>query len=268
MSQPEVTAPRGPEPEDLVQSVSRALRVLEVVTTSPGLPVKAIARRSGLNLSTTYHLVRTLAYEGYVRRLPDGCYDVGAELPRRFHDVVESLGRPPQSRDVLSHLVQVTGLSAYLGRLSGSGMVVAEVVEGPGSPYLEDFEVGLEVAAHATALGKALLAAMPRASRREYLRDQGLPAFTAQTVTDADALEGWLRSVDPMRPGGRARRVPRRGVVRGRAGAPSPRLGGRRGRWWSRRAPTRCRRRWAPSCCAPPTTSLPPDTIEGGDIES
>jgi hypothetical protein len=73
---PELPAPassRGPEPEDLVQSVSRALRVLEVVTTSPGLPVKAIARRSGLNLSTTYHLVRTLAYEGYVRRLSDGC---------------------------------------------------------------------------------------------------------------------------------------------------------------------------------------------------
>jgi DNA-binding IclR family transcriptional regulator len=201
MSHPGETAARGPEPDDLVQSVSRALRVLEVVTASPGLPVKAIARRSGLNLSTTYHLVRTLAYEGYVRRLPDGCYDVGTELPRRFHDVVGSLGRPPRSRDVLSHLVQATGLSAYLGRLSASGMVVAEVVEGPGSPYLEDFEVGLEVAAHATALGKALLAAMPRAARREYLRSQGgLPAFTAQTVTDADLLDDWLRSVDPTGP--------------------------------------------------------------------
>jgi DNA-binding IclR family transcriptional regulator len=191
---------RGLMPEDLVQSVSRALRVLEVVTHSPGLPVKAIARRCDLNLSTTYHLVRTLAYEGYVRRLPDGCYDVGAELPRRFHDVVESLGRPPQSRAVLSHLATVTGLSAYLGRLSASGMVVAEVVEGPGSPYLEDFEVGLEVAAHATALGKALLASMPRSDRREYLLDQGLPAFTAQTVTDAAALEEWLQSVDLARP--------------------------------------------------------------------
>ncbi len=191
---------RGPAPEDLVQSVSKALHVLEVVTHSPGLPVKAIARRSGLNLSTTYHLVRTLAYEGYVRRLPDGCYDVGAELPRRFHEVVDSLGRPPQSRAVLSHLVEVTGLSAYLGRLSGSGMLVAEVVEGARSPYLEDFEVGLEVAAHATALGKALLTAMPRASRAEYLHDQGLPAFTSQTVTDADVLEAWLESADPSRP--------------------------------------------------------------------
>ena len=61
---------RGPAPDDFVQSVSRALRVLEVVTARPGLPVKAIARHCGLNLSTTYHLIRTLAYEGYVRRPP------------------------------------------------------------------------------------------------------------------------------------------------------------------------------------------------------
>ena len=190
---------REPPPGDLVQSVSRALRVLEVVSASPGLPVKAIARRSGLNLSTTYHLVRTLAYEGYVRRLPDGCYDVGAEVPRRLHDVVAALGRPPRSNAVLAHLTDATGLSAYLGRLGGSGMVVAEVVEGPGSPYLEDFEVGLEVSAHATALGKALLVAMPSRARREYLDDQGLRPFTARTVTDRERLEELLRAVDPGR---------------------------------------------------------------------
>ena len=186
-------------PGDLVQSVSRALRVLEVVSSAPGLPVKAIARRSRLNLSTTYHLVRTLAYEGYLRRLPDGCYEVGAELPRRLHDVVSALGRPPTSHAVLAHLARATGLSAYLGRLSGSGMVVAEVVEGPGSPYLEDFEVGLEVSAHATALGKALLASMPTQSRREYLDEQGLRPFTARTVTDPEWLEQTLRSQEPDR---------------------------------------------------------------------
>ncbi|HET7398583.1 MAG TPA: IclR family transcriptional regulator C-terminal domain-containing protein [Intrasporangium sp.] len=186
---------RGRAPEDFVQSVSRALRVLEVVTATPGLPVKAIARRAGLNLSTTYHLVRTLAYEGYVCRLKNGCYDVGSELPRRFYDVVQSLGRPPQSRAVLGHLVQVTGLSAYLGRLGDAGMVIADVVEGPASPHLEDLEVGLGVAAHATALGKALLASMPGPERRSYLREQGLPAFTRNTTTDAEALEALLRSV-------------------------------------------------------------------------
>jgi DNA-binding IclR family transcriptional regulator len=65
---------RPVRPEDFVQSVGRALRVLEVVGATPGLPVKTIARRCDLNISTTYHLVRTLAYEGYVERRSDGTY--------------------------------------------------------------------------------------------------------------------------------------------------------------------------------------------------
>jgi DNA-binding IclR family transcriptional regulator len=191
---------RGPSPRDFVQSVSRALRVLELVGNEPGLPVKAIARRAGLNISTTYHLVRTLAYEGYVVRLPNGCYEIGAELPRRFHDLVGSLGRPPRSGVVLQHLAGTTGLSAYLGRFSGGRVVVAEVVEGPGSPYLEDFEVGLDVAAHATALGKALLASMPRSRRRQYLAEQGLQPFTRNTRTELAAIEYELKSVSTDRP--------------------------------------------------------------------
>lgn len=65
------------EPRDFVQSVGRALRILEVVSVGPPLTVKAIARRSALNLSTTYHLVRTLAYRGYLTRLSDGTYVAG-----------------------------------------------------------------------------------------------------------------------------------------------------------------------------------------------
>jgi len=56
---------QGEEPGDLIRSVSRALRIIEEVSSSPRpLPVKVIARRCELHLSTAYHLVRTLCYEG------------------------------------------------------------------------------------------------------------------------------------------------------------------------------------------------------------
>jgi DNA-binding IclR family transcriptional regulator len=49
------------EPTGLIQSVSRALRIIELVAAAPRpVPVKAIARQCGFNLATTYHLVRTL----------------------------------------------------------------------------------------------------------------------------------------------------------------------------------------------------------------
>ena len=76
------------QPTDLIRSVSRALRVLEAVGGAERpLPVKVVARRCGLNLSTAYHLVRTLAYESYLVRQPGGAYAVGprvAELYRAW----------------------------------------------------------------------------------------------------------------------------------------------------------------------------------------
>jgi DNA-binding IclR family transcriptional regulator len=68
-----VRQPSRIQPADLVGSVQRALRVLEIVASRPdGLTAKAVARRLGVALSTTYNLLNTLAAEGYVARLEGG----------------------------------------------------------------------------------------------------------------------------------------------------------------------------------------------------
>lgn len=190
----------GPPPDDFVQSVGRAMLILEMVGSRPGLPVKAIARGCSLNVSTTYHLIRTLAYEGYLVRLPDGTYVIGDAVARRFHDLVGSLERPPEAAVVLQQLTERIGLSTYLGLLRDERVTVVEIAESPGSPYLEDFEVGLDISAHATALGKALLAALPPRRRRDLLLGHGLRPFTANTKTDLDQLEEELSSVRPGAP--------------------------------------------------------------------
>ncbi|HEY3261430.1 MAG TPA: IclR family transcriptional regulator C-terminal domain-containing protein [Pseudonocardiaceae bacterium] len=190
-----------PEPSDLVRSVSRAFRVLEEVGASRSpLTVKAIARRCGLNLSTAYHLVRTLTYEGYLTRGPDGRYVLGASVASRFHDLLGSLRQPPEVHEVLRHLSAVTRRTAYLGRFVSGRIMITDLVEGPESPYLEDLEVGLDVAAHATVIGKALLAALSARQRAEYLAEQGMRRFTARTTVDADELEAELATVRAGRP--------------------------------------------------------------------
>lgn len=193
-SAPDATDER---PDDFVQSVGRAMRVLEVVGRTPGLPVKTIARRCGLNISTTYHLVRTLAYSGYLVRLPEGTYVIGESVARRYQDLRASLVRPPDAAAVLRQLSDRVGMSVYLGLLRSERVTVVEVAESPGSPYLEDFEVGLDVAVHATALGKALLGALPPATRRTLLRGHGLRPFTPRTRTDPELLEQELCAVRP-----------------------------------------------------------------------
>lgn len=177
-------------PSDLIQSVSRALRVLEAVGASPqGCNAKTVAGRTGLHLSTVYHLLRTLDYEGYLCRTEKGDYRVGLEIADRFRELQARLARPPRVDAVLRTLAERTGHSAYLARFVDGRVAIAAVVEAPGSPHLEDLVPGFDEAAHATAVGKALLSTLPSTQLRALLQDAGLRPFTAATVRDLQALE-------------------------------------------------------------------------------
>lgn len=180
-------------PTDLIQSVSRALRVLEVVGAAPdGCTPKAVASRTGLHLSTTYHLLRTLAYEGYLVRTETGDYRLGLKIAGRFRDLQASLLRRPDVVDVLRLLATATGHSAYLARFVDGRIAITAVVEAPGSPHLEDLVPGFDEGAHATALGKALLSTLDHPDRHAYLREQGMRPFTPGTIRDAAALDAEL----------------------------------------------------------------------------
>ena len=58
-----------------IQSVSRALRILDTLTRHPqGAGVVDIAKQLGLNVSTTHHLVNTLVDADYVIQLQMAFY--------------------------------------------------------------------------------------------------------------------------------------------------------------------------------------------------
>lgn len=181
------------EPSDLIRSVSRALRVLESVGRAPrGLTVKQIARRCELTVATTYHLVRTLAYEGYVIRREDGTYIVGLEISDRHRELVSAFRGPPAVGEVLRRAAADTGYTHYLGRFVGGRIAVTASADGPRSPYTDETVPGFDEASHATALGKALLATLTADQRARYLRDWGMRAFTPATLTTPEALEADL----------------------------------------------------------------------------
>ncbi|GLH94748.1 IclR family transcriptional regulator [Phytohabitans aurantiacus] len=185
------------EPSDLIRSVSRALRVLEAVGRAPrGLTVKQIARRCELTVATTYHLVRTLAYEGYVIRREDGTYIVGLEVADRYRELVAAFRGPPSIGEALRRAAIETGYSHFVGRFVGGRVAITAAAEGPRSPYLEDLMPGYDEGAHATALGKALLATLTADQRFRYLKEWGMRQFTQHTLTSPEAFESDLAAGD------------------------------------------------------------------------
>jgi len=185
------------EPSDLIRSVSRALRVLEAVGRSPrGLTVKQIARRCDLTVATTYHLVRTLAYEGYVIRREDGTYVVGLEIADRFRELVTAFRGPIGVGETLRRFAAETGYSHYLGRFIGGHVAISAVAEGVRSPYIEELVPGFDEAAHATALGKGLLATLSADQRARFLKDAGMRPYTPSTLTSPEAFDADLAAGD------------------------------------------------------------------------
>jgi DNA-binding IclR family transcriptional regulator len=71
----------SPSAPTLIQSVQRALRLVEIIAEHEGRArAKELARAAGLPLATTYHLLRTCAHEGWLQRLDDGSYVLGHRL--------------------------------------------------------------------------------------------------------------------------------------------------------------------------------------------
>jgi IclR family transcriptional regulator, acetate operon repressor len=165
----------------LIQSVQRALRLLEIVAERDGRArAKEIARAAGLPLPTTYHLLRTCAHEGWLQRLDDGSYVLGHRL-----DVVRAHGTAARgvahARPALEWLRDELGGAVYLARFVDGEVVVAEIVDSARAPRI-DLWVGVHDAAHATALGKSLLGQLDEAARADYLARHPLHDLTPRTV--------------------------------------------------------------------------------------
>ncbi|GAA1165613.1 IclR family transcriptional regulator C-terminal domain-containing protein [Ornithinimicrobium humiphilum] len=175
--------PGGPT---LIGSVVRALSLLEAVAEH-GRPVqaKALARLTDIPLPTTYHLLRTLVHEGYLVRTAEG-YVVG-DLPAHLASAGEEGSGALRARRVLRTLHEDLRAATYLAVLSDGEIELADIVDSPAAPRT-DLWVGLHDAAHATALGKAIIGALPDDSRRDYLARHPMVDLTPRTHTDVRAL--------------------------------------------------------------------------------
>jgi IclR family acetate operon transcriptional repressor len=167
----------------LIQSVQRALRLLEVIAEHGGRArAKEVARAAGLPLATTYHLLRTCAHEGWLQRLDDGSYVLGHRI-----DAVRAGGTAARgvahARPALEWLRDALGGAVYLARYVDGEVVVVEIVDSARAPRI-DLWVGIHDAAHATALGKCILGQLSPAGREDYLTRHPLHDLTPRTVVD------------------------------------------------------------------------------------
>ncbi|MHB9860361.1 IclR family transcriptional regulator [Streptomyces sp. YIM S03343] len=176
-----------PQPREatLIGSVQRAMRLLEAVARHErGAPAKQLARETGLALPTTYHLLRTLVHEGYLRR-ENGLFHLGAAAERLGGEAAQK--RRGTIADTLARWRDSIGAPVYYAVYRDGGIEVLEVAGPPGTPAVGEW-TDLSETAHAHALGQCLLSQLDDDARREHLERHPVRPLTPYTVRDTHTL--------------------------------------------------------------------------------
>jgi DNA-binding IclR family transcriptional regulator len=177
---------------DLAQSLpDKSAALLHLVLADGGrTPLRELAERLGLPLSTAYRLLTAYRRVGLVGAVARGRYAAGLELVDLAaradrHAILAGAARP-----ALRRLARQLRQTVHLGILEAD-MVTYLVKEHGGGPKLFS-RAGMQLEAYCSGVGKMLLASLPKEERDRYLAAGPFIALTPRTMTDPDALRDAL----------------------------------------------------------------------------
>jgi DNA-binding IclR family transcriptional regulator len=186
--------------ESPVQSVDRAVTILELLASHGEAGVTELAAELGVHKSTAFRLIAALELRGLVEQPGErGKYRLGLGLVRLAGAATVRLDLSQQSRPVCERLAVEVAETINVAILDVDAAVNIEQVLGPSAITTHNW-VGQRTPLHATSSGKVLLAYLPEPALAQRLAEP-LQRFTTRTVTDPARLR---RQLDAARTDGYA----------------------------------------------------------------
>lgn len=181
-------------PREFIQSLERGLGMIRAFgPQAPEQTVSELAAKTGLTRATARRFLITLIELGYVES--DGrVFRLTPRILELGYSFLSGLGFPDVALPHLERLVADVNESSEASVLDGEDIVY--VVRVPSTAVVTvAINVGARMPAHATSMGKVLLAALPDAQLDAYLARAELRRFLPRTVTDPAELRAQLERV-------------------------------------------------------------------------
>jgi DNA-binding IclR family transcriptional regulator len=180
-----------------VPGLERGLRVLQLFDRArPLLTAAEMARALAIPRSTAFRIAQTLEALGFLQREGDR-YRVGAAVLRLGFEYIASLEVTDLARPVIERLRDETGLSSQLVIRDGREVIVV-LKASPPTTFATNVTVGTRMPAHATILGRVLLADADDDALRRLYPEAALPPVSANSPRTLADLRRLLRE-DRMR---------------------------------------------------------------------
>lgn len=178
-----------------IQSVDRALQILEILARNGRTGVGEVAVELGVHKSTASRLLGALEARDLVEQdASRGKYDIGIGVLRLASTVSGRLSITQRVRPSLERLAEELGETANLAVCRAGRAINLDQAMGL-SPLTTYDWIGNSTPLHATASGKIFLAAMEPAERSRVLGRRPLTQHTPATITSRRALDAQLSEI-------------------------------------------------------------------------
>jgi IclR family acetate operon transcriptional repressor len=179
----------------LLGSLHKGLEVIDCFARQETWSLAELAATLRQSKPTIFRILHTLEGFGYLAKdAATGRYALGM----RFHTLGSAAVRHEQLRwqalAPLQDLARETGETVHVGILYDGEAICVQAVDGTRLVRMHAF-VGKRTPAHASALGKVLLAHVPDGEIDALIASRGLAKFTRHTLTDGAALREALHRV-------------------------------------------------------------------------
>lgn len=172
-----------------VQSVDRAISVLEILAQRGEAGVSEVAGEIDVHKSTAFRLLGALEARGLVEQTVErGKYRLGFGIVRLAGAVTGRIDITQQGRPVCERLAEEIGETVNIAVLQEHFAINLYQVRGPAAVTAHNW-VGQLTPLHATSSGKILLAHLPAKERAALLAEAGLKKVTPHTITAKTRLE-------------------------------------------------------------------------------
>jgi IclR family pca regulon transcriptional regulator len=179
--------------DDQLRTVARSADVLELVIKSGSATLKDVQRELGLGHTVAHRILQTWTSLHYLNfDTQRKVYRAGLKLLWTGMRIRAALDNPDLDAR-LRAIYDTLGFTATAGVLDGRDVLHVARNEGRYGPFQAD--VGTSLPAHATAMGRLLLAYEPEAGVVRRYADHDLTAFTPSTITSLPMLLDDLREI-------------------------------------------------------------------------
>lgn len=175
------------EPKNRINAVQTSLDILDALRELDGAGITEVANEVGLTKGTVHNHLATLRHNDYIHKEDDDTYQLGLRFLDIAYHARNRIGIYELARQEVDNLAANSGeMALFTVEEHGMGVCLyrslgQESVQTP-------LHVGYRSHLHHTAVGKAILAHVPRERVEEIIEHRGLPALTEDTVAEPEEL--------------------------------------------------------------------------------